>query len=149
MSGDEQFWSHVQIALDERRDPLEDDAVLEGIVAEPERLQQLLKMLARIEQISRATRRWPMRRIAVAAAALIAAGSGIVWFAQREVGVPRHKPSLQGRVMSVEWECSTQTPTSRRTTVITDRGLTARAEYHSDQQNGTTWTTESTRARYP
>ncbi len=149
MSGDEQFWSHVQIALDERRDPLEDDAVLEGIVAEPERLQKLLELLERLEQLSRVTRRWPLRRIAVAAAALMAVGSGIFWFTQRAVGVPRPLPSLQGRVISVEWEFSTQTSTSSRTTVITDRGLTARAEYHSDPQYDTTWTTESTRARYP
>ncbi len=153
MSGDEQFWSQVQLALDERRDPLVDDAVLQGIVEDPKRLQQLLGMLAQLEQLSRVTQRrpqlWPVRRIAVAAAVLIAVGGGLVWFMQRGDIAPQPRPSLQSRVISVEWEFTTETPTSRRSVVITDRGLTARAEYRGEPQHDTTWTTESTRASYP
>ncbi len=153
MRGEEQFWARVQCALDERRDPLADDAVLEGIVEDPQRLQTLLGMLERVEHLSRVTRRQPqrrpIRRIAVAAAVLIAAGSGLVWFAQRTDIAPQPQSSLQSRVISVEWECSTQTPTSNRSVVITERGLTARAEYRGDPRNDTTWTTESTRPTYP
>ena len=161
MIGDEQFWSQVQLALDERRDPLADGAILEGIVESPERLHKVLGMLERIEQLARVTdnraphesdrwpQRLPVRRIAVAAAVLIAAGSSLFWFTQHENIVPQPATSLQSRVISIEWEISTQTPTSNRSVVISERGLTAKTEYGSDPRHDTTWTTESTRARYP
>lgn len=149
MRDSEVFWSQVQCALDARRDPLQDEAVLEGIVEDPELGRQLSAMLDALQNLPRAAPRRFARRIAVAAAASIALLFGAIWFARRLDVAPHAPSSIPERVLSFEWEVGTLSPTRSTSIVVTDRGLTARAEYRDDPLNRTTWTTESTQAKYP
>ena len=149
MKTDELFWTHVQRALDERRDPREDEALLDLIAAEPERFRELQSLLDSLERLPRLAQRRPLRRVAALVAASITVLIAVAWFTHRSHLTSQPPSTLQERVISFEWEVGTQTPTRSTSLVLNDRGMTAKTEYRDGPLNRTTWTTESTRPKYP
>jgi hypothetical protein len=82
------FWEHVNAALDERRDPLEDALVQACIAEEPELALELARLHARIHALPvPAGRR--RRRVAILAGAvlLVAVGAYGIRVAMRQPGV--------------------------------------------------------------
>jgi hypothetical protein len=83
MKRDENFTAWVQQALDERRDPLEDERIQDAIVADPERLEELERLLARIRGLRDPARRRRLRTFLVAATLVILAALGLQRLAER------------------------------------------------------------------
>jgi hypothetical protein len=75
MKNDERFWERVHLALDELRDPLEDESVQDAIAAQPELLEAWLTLRARLDALPFPRARRPALRLATAAAIVIAIGS--------------------------------------------------------------------------
>ena len=76
MTRRESFWEHVNAALDERRDPLEDALVQECIADEPELALELARLSGRIEALH-ALRSRRRRRVAAIAATIVLAAAGV------------------------------------------------------------------------
>lgn len=77
MMRDEVFWTRVNAALDERRDPLADEHVQDALAERPERLDRLLALERRLGALPRAQRHTTRRPwlVAAAAAVLVALGA--------------------------------------------------------------------------
>ena len=146
-----QFWDAVHRALDERRDPLEDDVVQESIIANPRKMQELVDFLARLERVLPARRRRVIQEIslAFAIAASITLALSVAWLTSGDGAPVQQSAPTLGRVVSFEWELTTETTTLESSVRLTDRDLTARAEYRGDGREQTHWTLESTQPRNP
>ncbi|MBI5435003.1 MAG: hypothetical protein HZA52_19370 [Planctomycetes bacterium] len=81
MMRDEVFRNRVNIALDERRDPLADELVQDALAARPERLDELLVLQRRLSLLPRATERRRATPFLVAAAGLLVlcVGVAVAW----------------------------------------------------------------------
>lgn len=144
MKDSELLWQRVQCALDGRRDPREDEDVLDAIVADPEALARMEIWLARLESVRTLPRRRPVARVALVAAFVAAACIPIAWLALREPVAP----ASTSRLISIEWEHSTEYPAQRAQVVVTEREVIARAEFH-DATRDMTWSTESNQRLHP
>lgn len=83
MSTREAFWKHVNEALDERRDPLDDENVQRLVAEAPE----LLREVSRLESgLERASRERPRRSLVGAVAAALLVVSLATWL------LARHSP---------------------------------------------------------
>jgi len=138
------LWQRVQRALDERRDPREDEDVLDAITDDPAALARMELWLARLESARTLSRRRPVLRIALAASVAALAILPIAWRILRK---PASAVSTS-RVLFVEWELSTEYPAQRAQTVVTEQAVIARAEFH-DAVLDMTWSTESNQRLRP
>ncbi len=76
MTRRDSFWEHVNAALDERRDPLEDALVQECIADEPELALELARLSGQVEALQTfGSRR--RRRVAALAAVILLATAGV------------------------------------------------------------------------
>ena len=160
MKHDERLWELVQAALDERRDPLADARVQEQLAAEPERLEELLALRERLQLVGGAARPRRSRRVA-AAAALVLAGLGLIAAAfllrggsgsievahgasvpnqvaeaPAEAPVSDSGPASASRVLAFRAEVTHETPNGRTVTVF-DGSRTRRSRESFDRSSAT------------
>jgi hypothetical protein len=122
---EEIFWQRVNVALDERRDPLEDDAVQNAIAERPERLDELLRVTSRVSRLPARPRR---SRAWLLAAALAAACIVAVLRARSRDDAPPElhalasSPSL-GEVLDFELTVTTDRADERSRFVVDRHGV--------------------------
>ncbi|MBK8178410.1 MAG: hypothetical protein IPK67_05840 [Planctomycetes bacterium] len=177
MNRDGEFLELVNQALDERRDPLADERIQEAIVANPERLEELERLLARLGQLRAQPRRTARRALPyLGAAAAVLTFCAATWHwviapsvergghrspAQEPAGlstsVPSPRPQADsdslGRVVEFEWRITHTTPTERLVTSTHSRGTTTRVILRANAEAGdrllAVWTSESQAPRTP
>ncbi len=144
------LWHDVQRALDERRDPREDPRVLEALVLEPERLRELEILLERIGRIRVPTRpRFARRAAAIAAILISAAAFAIIWHLRETRSAMVRTPAPNERVISFEFELTSETPERRSSILLTERGVRSTCDFLADPATLSTWTNETSSTYRP
>jgi hypothetical protein len=157
-----EFWNHVDLALDERRDPLEDGALQDAIAGDPELLDQLLALRSRLAALPRTPERSRLPRLAVAAAIAIALGAiafELLRFRSTaaeprlqiantslgpaaQAGRSPDAPLAKSEIIDFELSITTERPGERDTVVIDRSGTRRTRELVGDAREHSTLTTE-------
>jgi hypothetical protein len=148
MNTNTEFWERVHLALDERRDPLEDDGIQDAIASDPRLLDELLLLQLRLARLpsARASRR--VVRVAAAAAVVIAAASLAFTLSRtHNEAVPAVArtpitPPARSEIIDFELTIVTERPGERDTVVIDRTGTRRTREIDRDELAHSTWTTE-------
>jgi len=159
-----EFWERVNLALDDRRDPLEDSGVQDAIASEPRLLDELLLLRSRLDALPVTRERG--RFLRTAAAAVVAIALGIAAF--RLVRAPStdepdivanspHMPSTsspdvaiampsaaiaKNEILDFELSITTERPGERDTVVIDRSGTRRTRELIGDALEHSTLVTE-------
>ena len=162
MKANTEFWNHVDVALDERRDPLEDGAVQDAIADDPELLDQLLALRSRLAALPRTPERRRLPRLTVAAAIAIALDAIAVelFRSRRAAAAPRSQlarttpepaararrspdaPLAKSEIIDFELSITTERPGERDTVVIDRSGTRRTREIVGEAREHSTLTTE-------
>ncbi len=151
MKSNVEFWERVNLALDERRDPLEDELVQDAIASDPQRLDELVRLQARLAALP--LHREPRRIPRAAAAAMIVVALGAI--ALELVRAPRalvesntqlaNLPAAsfaKSEVVDFELSITTERPGERETVVVDRTGTRSVREFVGAGLEGCTLTTE-------
>lgn len=125
MKHDELFWQRVNVALDERRDPLADDGVQNAIAERPERLDELLRVTSRVTRLPaqpRRNRAWLVAAALAAACIVAALRIRLRDDAPPELHALASSPSL-GEVLDFELTVTTDRPDERSRVVVDRHGV--------------------------
>jgi len=115
-----EFWDAVHAALDARRDPLGDAAVVAWLTEHPEDLDAALRLDRSLRALGRAPRR-RARPFVVAAATAAAAALVVVFALRRSPATPRPASAI----VDYHLRITTETPTARDV-VACDNGTCVR-----------------------
>lgn len=111
MSRDE-LWLHVNRALDERRDPLRDEHVLDGLLEHPELCDAIAELGLALQRSSRTSGPSTRRVAGIAAAAALLFGASLpLWI---EPSAPRRDLAPPASVVHFEITLVTESPDERR-----------------------------------
>lgn len=126
-----EFWERVHLALDERRDPLEDEGVQDAIAGEPALLDELEVLRARLRALPPQRARSRRSLAAMAAAAVIAAGAIALYLLRApsaavgpiaELAAPTPTSFVRDEIVDFELTITTERPGVRDTVVIDPAG---------------------------
>jgi hypothetical protein len=145
------FWARVHLVLDDRRDPLEDSGVQDAIAVEPELLDELMLLRARLRALPVQHAR-PRILLATAAAAVAIAAGAIAYYVSRtsastaahvaQLATPTHASFAQSEILDFELSISTERPGARDTVIIDRSGTRRTRERDADALEHSILTTE-------
>ena len=124
------FFEQVNLALDERRDPIDDARVRSWLVEHPEdleTLERLRRILDGLAEPSRTRKRGIVRRVAsilVLAAATLAI---VLWVQGSHSEAPSDTPEAAAHIFHYRLSVETETPTRRTVRTATPSGRTVRS----------------------